>query len=550
MPEPGNPELHPTFTSPEEVQDVYETPSELTGITFELKSAQGKEVWVSNDPTHRLKFIELSSSSLFTPEPGVGYDVRVIADTNNESPSKGKLIVEILSEEDVPLAEVPKHKDGPPPIEVDEVNKKVYVLESSIDYNPQGGKLVPNAEKFSHFTLSAVTLETLEKVARAAQMRAPCLLEGATATSKTSSIEYLAMKSNNELARINLNGQTDTSELIGKFVPNDGELTIEFENIIRHPEQISNESRHILMTALEEGRGLTLIESQKIAQNEGLKIPDWRWQDGILVDAMKHGRWVILDEINLAEPQILERLNSLLERDPMLVLSEYDGTKIGKNGDIEVHPNFRIFGTMNPAEYAGRAPMSPAFKDRWSMYKYVDAPGEKDYEQMIECMVYGRQPDIELRGMTYKGEKVESLYEKLGQIEGMGSFIPKLAKFHASIETMARESQIGRNKKEGYVFSRRTLLNCLDLMEDIEVVNRREGTTETILDNPEKIIRRAIEESYLDKIADDGKNSDREKVVDLLEAGEIGGGKFNHEFRVDASMLKRRQSRPRVSSPS
>ena len=47
-----------------------------------------------------------------------------------------------------------------------------------------------------------------------------------------------------------------------------------------------------------------------------ISSPFWRWQDGLVVQAMKHGWWVLLDEVNLAEPQILERLNSVLERDP------------------------------------------------------------------------------------------------------------------------------------------------------------------------------------------------------------------------------------------
>ena len=35
---------------------------------------------------------------------------------------------------------------------------------------------------------------------------------------------------------------------------------------------------------------------------------------------MKNGWWVLLDEVNLAEPQILERINSVLETDPGLAL--------------------------------------------------------------------------------------------------------------------------------------------------------------------------------------------------------------------------------------
>src|SRR5262249_51813739 len=155
------------------------------------------------------------------------------------------------------------------------------------------------------------TLGVIEKVATAVELKQPCLLEGETATSKTSNIEYLAMITGNEVVRINLNGQTDTAELIGKFVPNDGRLQIQFEQALRNPELLSEQTREILAAANKAGRGLTLVESQKIAAAENMKVPEWAWQDGVIPAAMKKGQWVILDEINLAEPQILERLNSV-----------------------------------------------------------------------------------------------------------------------------------------------------------------------------------------------------------------------------------------------
>src|SRR5262249_45468178 len=89
-------------------------------------------------------------------------------------------------------------------------------------------------------------------------------------------------------------------------------------------------------------------------------VSQWRWQDGPVVTALKRGWWVLLDEVNLAEPQILERLNSVLERDPMLVLTEHDHSAFGPGGQ-PIHPDFRLFATMNPAEYSGRSVLSPAY---------------------------------------------------------------------------------------------------------------------------------------------------------------------------------------------
>ena len=65
----------------------------------------------------------------------------------------------------------------------------------------------------------AVQSREPQAVAQAVALREPCLLEGVTSTSKTSSILYLAALLNQPVVRLNLNGQTDTGELVGRFVP-------------------------------------------------------------------------------------------------------------------------------------------------------------------------------------------------------------------------------------------------------------------------------------------------------------------------------------------
>ena len=408
----------------------------------------------------------------------------------------------------------------------------VYVLDSKVPYNERGGRLIPSARRFRHFTLDKNTLETMEKIATAVSLREPCLLEGETSTSKTSSIEYLAMMTGNEVARLNLNGQTDTSELIGKFVPNDGQLQIQFQDLLSHKERLDQTSVSILETANKDGRGLTLLESQKIAQAENIKVSDWRWQDGIDIQAKKNGQWLILDEINLAEPQILERLNPQLEANPSIVLSESGGVVVRQLNEAEMalysegklpgveplHPNFRIFATMNPAEYAGRQPMSPAYKDRWTGYRFVQPPTKDGYEAMINLMIFGEQPKVTVRGVTYESPKADSLLPKLEKMVGLKMLAVKLAKFEEAIERLARTREIGRSKKEPYIFTRRGLLEFLSYLENVSFVDRRTGSETNIKTNPKQVIVRAIQYYYKDKISDP---ADLAKVEDQLEAVQL-----------------------------
>ena len=534
-----SPEARKQHSSPESAESA----RILSGVLFKkFLKPDGSFEYKSSDSSR--KMIVLEQGALDIPEEGISYDVEIVKDTDLTNPRLGKFVVRIVGEEGAPIAERKRKraKEIPSPIEIDEESGTVAILETELPLNPQRGELVPRPERFRLFTLDTRTLETIEKIATAVELREPCLLEGETSTSKTSSIEYLAMLTGNEVVRLNLNGQTDTSELVGKFVPNDGELQIQFEEFFRHPELLGEESRAIIQRAEKEGRGLTMFETQKLAEREGLKIADWRWQDGLDVRAKKEGKWLILDEINLAEPQILERLNSQLEKNPSMTLSENGGVMLrkfteeeyeryreGKLGSIEpLHENFRIFATMNPAEYSARNPMSPAYKDRWTSYKYVESPTEQEYVAMLEFGVYGTQPEIISGGVKYRGEEAETLFPQCASIENFKGFLTKLARFHTAVEDLSRRREIGKNRKERYIFTRRTLIEFLDFLEHKTIIDRKNGKRLSVTEIPEMVISRALQYYYLDKMA---HQDDLKKMKDQLDAVGISEEKWTHKFK-------------------
>jgi midasin len=95
------------------------------------------------------------------------------------------------------------------------------------------------------------------------------------------------------------------------------------------------------------------------------------FQEGILVEAVRKGYWVILDELNLAPSEVLEALNRLLDDNRELHIVETQKV-------IKAHPAFRIFATQNPTEgYGGRKELSEAFKNRFVMIKVRDVPTEE-----------------------------------------------------------------------------------------------------------------------------------------------------------------------------
>ena len=61
------------------------------------------------------------------------------------------------------------------------------------------------------------------------------------------------------------------------------------------------------------------------------------WEDGPLLECMKEGKIFLFDEISLAEDAVLERINSFLETDRKIVVSEKGDT----NEEITAVEGFR-----------------------------------------------------------------------------------------------------------------------------------------------------------------------------------------------------------------
>ncbi|CAM9849225.1 unnamed protein product, partial [Choristocarpus tenellus] len=84
--------------------------------------------------------------------------------------------------------------------------------------------------------------------------------------------------------------------------------------------------------------------------------------EGVLVKALREGKWVLLDEINLASAETLQRLSGLLE-------ASHGSLCLTERGDVDPikrHPNFRLFAAMNPPTDASKKDLPPALRRRFS----------------------------------------------------------------------------------------------------------------------------------------------------------------------------------------
>jgi len=262
------------------------------------------------------------------------------------------------------------------------------------------------------FSFTRVSACILERIAVAVQQNEPILLVGETGTGKTSSVQYLAYQTNHNLVVVNMNNQSDVSDLIGGFKPVDMQFIVsplrnEFENLFGRTFDVLKNEKFLshVASCINRGDYSILIKLMLKVISNAYKIlqdkkndPDFiRWQNlekklkkldqqlkhsvnlsfafitGSLVNCIKNGDWVLLDEINLASTETLECLSTILEADGSIILLER-----GDFVPIKRHPNFRIFACMNPSTDVGKKDLSVGIRNRFTEFFVDELTVEKD----------------------------------------------------------------------------------------------------------------------------------------------------------------------------
>ena len=156
------------------------------------------------------------------------------------------------------------------------------------------------------------------------------LLVGSTGIGKTKSIEILAKKYNQEVVTINFNSDFEASDFIGSF------------EILSSVSDSNTKDKGICSDADSFNRSEVKII----------------FKDGPIIEAMKKGKILLLDEINLCPDSVIERLNSLLDSNTMFLTET--------NEQITSHPMLKIIATMNPGNDFGKKELSIALKNRFT----------------------------------------------------------------------------------------------------------------------------------------------------------------------------------------
>ncbi|KAL1551716.1 midasin-like isoform X1 [Salvia divinorum] len=377
------------------------------------------------------------------------------------------------------------------------VNKPV-IQESKSEFrigrcNLQHAEIAPNMNKKPFVELRS-SVHVLERIACSVKFNEPVLLVGETGTGKTTLVQTLATRLGQKLTVLNLSQQSDVADLLGGFKPVDAGLVCiplyqEFVTLFtntfpskdndiylsRMRKSVDEKNWKMLLSGFQKCIS-RITEIRKPSPGKKRKRPlseeilkAWEifsanlerahaqvsasdgmvfsFVEGAFIKAMTNGEWVLLDEVNLAPPEILQRVTGVLE-------NERGSVCLSERGDIEYihrHPNFRMFACMNPATDAGKRDLAVSLRSRFTEYFVDDVLDDEDLVLFINQFIDD-----------------DPSYRKL---------VSQLMEFYKAAKKSEERLQDGANQKPHY--SLRSLYRALEYLKKAK---RKFGLEKSIYD--------------------------------------------------------------------
>uniref|UniRef100_A0A914ZUI6 Midasin n=2 Tax=Parascaris univalens TaxID=6257 RepID=A0A914ZUI6_PARUN len=248
------------------------------------------------------------------------------------------------------------------------------------------------------FTFEAPTCKrNVYRLARALSINKPILMEGAPGCGKSSTVVALAAATGHPLTRLNLSDQTDLSDLFGSDVP----------------------------IVLEDGSA------------------SFAWKDGPVLNAIKNGHWILLDEMNLASQSVLEGLNACLDHRRQLFIAELNRTfEVGAGSGRS-----RFFACQNPRKQGGnRRALPKSFVNRFTSIYAEDLTADDERIIIGKCFSRDLDEDVIAQMVAVKETIVH-------EISTDGHFASDGAPFEFNLRDLLRWAELTVKSKDiAYAF--------------------------------------------------------------------------------------------------
>ncbi|CAF5108400.1 unnamed protein product, partial [Rotaria magnacalcarata] len=215
---------------------------------------------------------------------------------------------------------------------------------------------------------TSTMINQIARIFAATSSNTPLLLEGPPGIGKTQVVIQVCSLLNKQCERINLSANTSLDQLIGCIIPR-------FVN--------------------------------------GIRI--FQWQEGRVLSAIKAKKWILLDELNLAAPEVLEGLTPLFYRGATHFT-------VPTTGEIVEMKNIRLFATMNPSTIGGgRSKLPRSISNLFSIVQL------DDYSENELRMILLRLFAHDLKENNINMNQLDALFDT-----------------HISLKVLVRQGNLGR----------------------------------------------------------------------------------------------------------
>lgn len=259
---------------------------------------------------------------------------------------------------------------------IKEVELKTPTIDTSC-YTEEELKLVPY---LPHYVMNNDVKEVIQAIECGFRN---IILSGVAGTGKSVMTQKVAEYLGMPWLQYSMTAETETIDVLGKFVPNDDlelDRKIEQENYFEDlsPEDLCYGDFNVLYERItgikkEDASRLDVIKAiMGVCKETNEKLTErsqFKFIESNIITAMKKGYVVEIEEANLAN--VLSGVNSLFDEERGFCRLE--------NGEVvQRHKNAIVIMTMNP-DYEGTVKMNPAVLDRFGFKKCINELTKEEY---------------------------------------------------------------------------------------------------------------------------------------------------------------------------